>query len=214
MSNPMQPHFSARRSSNVEDYGNTVSTAVRPVLKSLDTQVVQYVPILSPPTPAPSPGPSRSSDGQRIRDLSYMSLGYPIPPHDFPLRRQYLFEVLKSCTPSELLYISTSIAPRLKRDFLRFLPVELAIHILGFIDDPRTLARVAQVCKYWNNLVHDEFVWKRMCIWYGFDDWPTDGMEERNSAPLSSSSRGEWNPVVSSQPRSLMIGKLIIHMYS
>jgi len=204
MSNPMQLHFSVQRPSNVEDYGNTVSTTVRPVLKSLDTQVVQYVPILSPPTPAPSPGPSRISEGQRIRDLSYMSLGYPIPPHDFPLRRQYLFEVLKSCTPSELLYISTSIAPRLKRDFLRFLPAELAIHILGFIDDPRTLARVAQVSKYWNNLVHDEFIWKRMCIWYGFDDLPTDGMEERHSAPLSSSSKGKstiWNPVVSSHNR-------------
>jgi len=190
----MHPHFFAQRSLNVEDYGNTVSTTARPVLKSLDTQVVQYVPILSPPTPAPSPGPSRS------RDLPYMSLGYPIPPHDFPLRRQYLFEVLKSCTPSELLYISTSITPRLKRDFLRFLPAELAIHILGFIDDPRTLGRVAQVSKYWNNLMHDEFVWRRMCIWYGFDDWPTDGMEERFSAPLSSSSKGTsttWNSIVS-----------------
>ncbi|KAF8328999.1 WD40 repeat-like protein [Amanita rubescens] len=189
MSNPMQPHFFAQRSLNVEDYGNTASTTVRSVLKSLDAQVVQYVPILSPPTPAPSPGPSRSSEGQRIRDLSYMSLGYPIPPRDFPLRRQYLFEVLKSCTPSELLYISTSISPRLKRDFLHFLPVELAIHILGFIDDPRTLARVAQVSKYWNTLMHDEFVWKRMCIWNGFDDWSTDGMEERNSAA--------WDPVPS-----------------
>ena len=148
-----------------------------------------YVPIIPPPTPAPSPGPSGRPEHKRSRELSCM---YPIPPNNFPLRRQYLFEVLKSCTPAELLYISTLIAPRLKCDFLRSLPTELAIHILAFIDDPRTLARIAQVSKYWNNLVRDEFIWKRMCSWYGFDDLPT---EEWSSA---SKGKSTWNSVVSS----------------
>lgn len=173
MSGPMLPaHMAPRRSPNIENY---------------------YVPIIPPPTPAPSPGPSGRSEHQRSRELSCM---YPIPPHDSPLRRQYLFEVLKSCTPTELLYISTSIAPRLKRDFLRFLPAELAIHILAFVDDPRTLSRIAQVSKYWNNLVCDEFVWKRMCFWYGFDDLPTDRTEEWS--PSSKGKSTTWNSVVSS----------------
>lgn len=181
---------------DIEDYGRPAHTRDQPVLSPFD--VLQYVPIIPPPTPAPSPGPLGRSERQRSRDLSCMTLGYPIPPHDFPFRRQYLFEVLKSCTPAELLYISTSIAPRLKRDFLRSLPAELATHILGFIDDPRTLARIAQVSKYWNDLVHDEFVWKRMCIWYGFDDFPTD---RTISPPSTSTSKGKStrrNSVVSS----------------
>ena len=173
MSSPMLPaHMAPQRPPNIENY---------------------YVPIIPPPTPAPSPGPSGRSEHQSRRELSCM---YPIPPQDFPLRRQYLFEVLKSCSPAELLYISTSIAPRLKRDFLRFLPAELAIHILAFVDEPRTLSRMAQVSKYWNNLVRDECVWKRMCLWYGFDDLPAERKAEWSSASKGKSAI--WNSVVRS----------------
>lgn len=31
--------------------------------------------------------------------------------------------------------------------------------------------RVAGVSKYWQRLVEDEWVWKRMCVWFGFDEW-------------------------------------------
>lgn len=59
--------------------------------------------------------------------------------------------------------MSTTIAPLLKRDFLYELPTELALHILSFVDDPRTLASASLVSRFWNNLVKDEATWKRMC---------------------------------------------------
>ncbi|KAF9517135.1 hypothetical protein BS47DRAFT_1371519 [Hydnum rufescens UP504] len=39
----------------------------------------------------------------------------------------------------------TIIAPRIKRDFLKDLPIEIALHIISFIQDPRTLARASAV---------------------------------------------------------------------
>ncbi|PFH50976.1 hypothetical protein AMATHDRAFT_3485 [Amanita thiersii Skay4041] len=161
--------------------------SVNPLVQSQ----THYVAIASPPTPAPSPGPSHSNIprkrlSQAIGALSF-SFGSSIPTQDSPMRRQFLTDVLNSCTPSELLFISTTIAPRLKRDFLYSLPPELAIHILGYIDDPRTLARAAQVSKHWNRLVHDEFVWKRMCMWYGFVNALDLESEGRERAPLETS---------------------------
>ena len=150
-------------------------------LSSQQSSQTLYMPIASPPTPAPSPGPHSSfhTHQPHIPPLSRN-------PHIFPslenplLRRQFLTNVLNSCTPSELLFISTTIAPLLKRDFLSSLPVELAIHILGFIDDPKTLVRGAQVSRYWCSLVRDECVWKRMCVVFGFDDdWFCRGGEKR-----------------------------------
>ncbi|KAK2467345.1 hypothetical protein APHAL10511_000580 [Amanita phalloides] len=201
MSNSMPPNRSlTQRSRPIEDY------VVPRDPSMLSLELVQspayYMPILSPPTPAPSPGPyGRSENRSREHRSSPKSQLFPfpqIPSHDSPIRRQFLSEVLRSCTPSELLFISTSIAPRLKRDFLISLPVELAIHILGFIDDPRTLARAAQVSKHWKKLVHDEFVWKRMYMWYGFGDWPVDNGEEKMITQSSSASTGKvkvWTPI-------------------
>ncbi|KAG0362974.1 hypothetical protein BGX24_005016 [Mortierella sp. AD032] len=57
------------------------------------------------------------------------------------------------------------IAPRLKRDFLRDLPLELAHHILSMIDEPKSLVRVSQVSKFWHQLVETEdWIWRAQCI--------------------------------------------------
>ncbi|KAF4569447.1 F-box domain-containing protein [Pleurotus pulmonarius] len=114
-----------------------------------------YIPIEPPPTPAPSPGPEQ----------------------DNPARLQYLASILHGCTPSELRFISLSIAPLLKRDFLRDLPIELGLHILSYIHDPDTLAYLSQVSKSWRQVVRDESVWRRMCDLYHF---PT-GIRPTNS---------------------------------
>ncbi len=114
-----------------------------------------YIPIEPPHTPAPSPGPEQ----------------------DNPARLQYLASILHGCTPSELRFISLSIAPLLKRDFLRDLPIELGLHILSYIHDPDTLAYLSQVSKSWRQVVRDESVWRRMCDLYHF---PT-GIRPTNS---------------------------------
>ncbi|KAG1737224.1 hypothetical protein EDB19DRAFT_1719307, partial [Suillus lakei] len=104
-----------------------------------------FMPIVSPPTPAPSPRPS----------LPYSDVSTPLSPYDpsIPsefstlitspaLRKQYLVSILHECSPAELRFISQTITPMLKRDV-----AELALHILAYVDDPRTLARASQVCR-------------------------------------------------------------------
>ncbi|KAJ7777324.1 WD40-repeat-containing domain protein [Mycena metata] len=138
-----------------------------------------YIPVLSPPTPAASPGPDTD--------------GFPaIPvalPHNPALRQQYLASLLHSLTPGELLFVSTTIAPLLKRDFIADLPTELALMVLACIDEPRTLARASRVSRRWKAMVADESVWRGLCIHIGFgsrlrprprdpDDEPLEEMEQ------------------------------------
>ncbi|KAF8999276.1 WD40-repeat-containing domain protein [Cyathus striatus] len=116
-----------------------------------------YLPIESPPTPAPSPGPSSIP--------LTLSSSFPVlPPLSAPtLRRQFLTSLLHQCTPSELLFLSSTIAPLLKKDVLKALPIELGLYILSFVDEPRTLMRASMVSRYWRHLVCDDWVWKGMC---------------------------------------------------
>jgi hypothetical protein len=134
---------------------------------SMTSSQTLYIPIASPPTPSPSPGP-----------ITHQSQGNPFPPltmmkntQNSRIRRHFLSSVVNSCTPSELLFISQTIGHLLKRDFLYLLPPELSLHILRFIDEPKTLVRASQVSKHWWSIVRDESVWKRMCLVHGFDDW-------------------------------------------
>lgn len=139
-----------------------------------------YMPAASPPTPAPSPGPtsslfadafhlskalSASYDPANLSRIEFANLTALGPAS----RKRYLMSLLNDCTPSELLFISQTIAPMLRRDFLAELPPEIALHILSFVDDPKTLARASQVSKRWHDLVQDEWLWKTMCGTYRFN---------------------------------------------
>ncbi|KAH9035019.1 WD40 repeat-like protein [Lactarius pseudohatsudake] len=78
-----------------------------------------------------------------------------------PIARQdYLAAILTHCNSSELLFISTRIAPLLKRDFLADLPIVLACRILNFVDHPCTLTRIACVPRKWYALVQGLQVWQ------------------------------------------------------
>ena len=50
--------------------------------------------------------------------------------------------------------------------------MELALHVISFIDGPRTLAQVARVSSTWNSLLRDEANWKRMCVRHLFRTIP------------------------------------------
>ncbi|KAF9932023.1 hypothetical protein FBU30_009087 [Linnemannia zychae] len=77
----------------------------------------------------------------------------------------FLNDLIHHCTTSQLAHLTNIIAPRLKRDFLRDLPLELAHHILSMIDDPKSLVRVSQVSKFWHQLVESEdWIWRAQCI--------------------------------------------------
>lgn len=72
-------------------------------------------------------------------------------------------------TPSiDLSPLYRLIHPRLQRDFLQSLPLELALHVLSFIDDHRTLARASGVSRYWRGLLDRSEVWRGMCVKYGY----------------------------------------------
>ena len=137
-----------------------------------------YFPIDSPPTPAPSPRPQLpyaglppplpSKNQAESMSISNQLLTNFTSSHSPQTRRQILTALLQACTPNELLFLSQTIAPLLKRDFLFSLPPELGLHVLGFIDDPKTLIRASLVSKWWYRMVRDESVWRKMCLVYGF----------------------------------------------
>ncbi|KAI0057365.1 WD40 repeat-like protein [Artomyces pyxidatus] len=139
------------------------------------------MPIMRPPTPAPSPSPTlptTQSFPTRVHHCPPLSLP---TPHDSlrefasfkPLgergRQAYLAALLAECTPRELHFLATTIAPLLKRDFLRALPPELALHVLSFVEDPRTLVRVAQVSRAWRAIALDDALWHQLAREQGFD---------------------------------------------
>ncbi|OJA18321.1 hypothetical protein AZE42_02800 [Rhizopogon vesiculosus] len=161
----------------------------------------------SPPTPAPSPQPtfspfySNSSTRNTTPPLyhpgnlhrsEFSTLACPVS------RQQYLVSILHDCSPAELRFISQTITPMLKRDFLTELPSELSLHILAFVDHPRTLARASQVSKRWHDLVSDDWLWKVLCDMYSFradpedksgpklleDDQPRDELDKFPSHPI------------------------------
>ncbi|KAM0753240.1 WD40 repeat-like protein [Meredithblackwellia eburnea MCA 4105] len=84
------------------------------------------------------------------------------------LRQKLMTQLLADSSPSLLSPLLPLIQPRLKRDFLKTLPLELAFHVLSFVDDVRTLARASGVSRFWRALLEDEGTWRRMCWKSGF----------------------------------------------
>ncbi|CAO3651780.1 unnamed protein product [Mucor hiemalis] len=106
---------------------------------------------LSPPATPPthSPIPCRLALNNNTSSLSSFHLLTP-------LQKQYfLYEIINSCDNSQLTLLNSLIAPRLKVDFLKELPPEIALHILSYIEIPSTLSRATCVSKYWNALIRD-----------------------------------------------------------
>ncbi|CAG8701682.1 2623_t:CDS:2, partial [Rhizophagus irregularis] len=124
------------------------------------------------PTPAPSPQlfppvnaegfpPSAQEEFSRTVRMGFQNM-------DNLQRQRLLAELLNSCNTEQLVFVSNYISPRLKRDFLKDLPIELSLHILSFINDPKTLSRASSVSKFWRSLLNDEFTWKNLCVRHHF----------------------------------------------
>ncbi|KDQ61948.1 hypothetical protein JAAARDRAFT_31437 [Jaapia argillacea MUCL 33604] len=212
--NRVAPTANIRKSNvRVAEDEHTRSWRTTPAIDPDPTAPTLYMPIASPPTPAPSPRPLSSAfppilaqtfaqnhfDDSSLRDFAGLS------PTS---RRNFLALLLHQCTPSELLYISTTIAPLLRRDFIKELPAEIAFHILSFVTDPNTLARASQVSRCWRDLLRDEYLWKRMCEIHDYQPdeyerrpWGDDDDEEfggRNSR-VKGKLREGYDPILPSQ---------------
>ncbi|KAK4049040.1 hypothetical protein OIV83_004401 [Microbotryomycetes sp. JL201] len=151
---------------------------------------------ISPPTPAPSPQPhgqrqrlysslawsSQSSDSTAPKgslesleseDVIIQAIRDQVGALSGTARQRLLALLISDSPPSALSPLLPLIAPRLKRDFLKTLPIELAYHVLSFVDDVKTLARASMVSRFWRDLLEDEGTWRRMCWRRGFGDLET-----------------------------------------
>jgi len=134
-------------------------------------QPTLYIPIASPPTPAPSPRPTDTTHSQysympNLHNHTLLTLSHPNTSQ--ATRRHILYTLLHSLSSSDLLFVSQTITPLLKRDFLSDLPTELALHVLSFVDEPVTLCTAMRVSRSWYVVLRDECVWKRLCCAFGF----------------------------------------------
>ncbi|WWC97403.1 hypothetical protein V866_004282 [Kwoniella sp. B9012] len=148
---------------------------------------------LSPPTPAPSPSPrdrrafrqDESSDEEMVEQMwkgkgkgqqsdvrDPQGLLHSFTTLSPSQRFTFLNSLIGELRLNEALVVSRKIEPLLRRDFLRELPAELALHCLSFVDEPRTLARAAQVSNYWNQLLQDEQTWKDLFDRHNFPNPP------------------------------------------
>ncbi|OCF30810.1 hypothetical protein I316_07533 [Kwoniella heveanensis BCC8398] len=108
-------------------------------------------------------GKGRRSEQMETQDL--LRRFGELPPSQ---RFAFLSGLIGELRLNEALAVSRKIEPLLRRDFLRELPAELALHCLSFVDEPRTLARAAQVSRHWNELLQDEHTWKDLFERHGY----------------------------------------------
>lgn len=103
------------------------------------------------------------------KEVSFLKKGDEIEEiigkfHTLTVPEQFscLSQLLQSCSQSQLIFISHSINPSFRKDFIRLLPIEIACRILELLDI-RSLCRASRVCKYWQSLIqNDQLIWYRM----------------------------------------------------
>jgi F-box and WD-40 domain protein CDC4 len=85
------------------------------------------------------------------------------------LQKYLAFQLLRRSDKSVLQFIAGIVNPALKCDFLARLPVELALHVVGYLD-AASLCLAAQVSRKWRQLVDSyDRVWKELLDKDGFE---------------------------------------------
>lgn len=91
-----------------------------------------------PPTPAPSPAPEDEdivptwNVASVEEDYALRSVREHFSSLKTDERQRFLTELLNMCTSYELSSVAAYVSPRLKKDFLKCLPVELALRVSYF----------------------------------------------------------------------------------
>lgn len=76
------------------------------------------------------------------------------------MKSYIMYQMLRRCSKPVLHFVADVVNPALKCDFLRLLPVELCLSIIGHLD-VQSLCAAAQVSKRWRRLIDSsEKVWK------------------------------------------------------
>jgi F-box and WD-40 domain protein CDC4 len=137
---------------------------------SLDTSIARHdaslpSPVYSPVTAAASPSLSDTEDDEELFPLERTRATVPFEAEEGPfeaisdavncfdslppqLQKYLAFQLLRRSDKGVLQFIAGIVNPALKCDFLGRLPVELALHVVGYLD-ATTLCRAAQVSKTW-----------------------------------------------------------------
>lgn len=105
------------------------------------------------------------------------------------LRAELTLELLDNLPTSLVAEIVEKMNPRLYIDFIRYLPAEICLKILGYLD-PVSLLAVAQTCRTWYSLALDRTLWQTL---YHYEGWKVvaheieaaEEMVNRRSAPGS-----------------------------
>ncbi|KAI9281477.1 WD40-repeat-containing domain protein [Sporodiniella umbellata] len=120
---------------------------------------------ISPPATPPthSPVPHRLNLDCSVLNDSISNLVSSFQKLPASQRHTFLSEVVKHCNNNQLTFLNSLIVPRLQVDFLKELPVELALKVLLYIDSPTTLTQAACTSRYWHCLIEHETIWKTMC---------------------------------------------------
>ncbi|CAO3652941.1 unnamed protein product [Mucor fragilis] len=163
---------------------------------------------LSPPATPPthSPVPYRlnlqhqllSSSTTKVQDIVENQDHITSLKNSFHLltatqKQYFLFDIINSCDNSQLTFLNSIIAPRLKVDFLKELPPEISLSILSYITVPSTLARAASVSKHWNALIRDETLWKSLCKTHSYKPPNKDGFCYRDYFKRKYSIASAWH---------------------
>ncbi|KAI1112271.1 WD40 repeat-like protein [Nemania sp. NC0429] len=84
------------------------------------------------------------------------------------MKSSMMYQFLRRCSRKTLHVIATVVNPALRYDILQYLPLELTLHVLSFLDH-QDLCRAAQVSKHWRGIIDsNETGWKELFDRDGF----------------------------------------------
>lgn len=84
------------------------------------------------------------------------------------MKSYVIYQLLRRCPKPVLQFVSDTVNPALKCDFLSLLPLELSLNIIGRLD-VKTLCCAAQVSMKWRQIIDSgEDAWRRLCDADGF----------------------------------------------
>lgn len=142
-----------------------------------------------------------SSFAVKSRDTSAASLGGSQPNAELPewllrnmstmslhSKAQLAVSLLDGLPTNVVADIVRHLNPRLYIDFIRYLPAEICLKILGYLD-PLTLISAARSCRSWYGLAIDRKLWEELYFMEGWKTIPSEikFMEEKVNEGLDSS---------------------------
>ncbi|KAI0505757.1 WD40 repeat-like protein [Xylaria bambusicola] len=108
---------------------------------------------------------SQGSQATFMNSRSMLESFDAMPPE---MQSFMMYQFLRRCSRKTLHVVANAVNPALNCDILQFLPLELTLHVLSYLDH-RDLCRAAQVSKCWRGIIDsNETGWKELFDRDGF----------------------------------------------